>query len=91
MTKIADTLLENRDKAIQYLRENNWTVTDITSQWGRNYVSDDIYGQITGNDLSNTKGVCISQYGYVCICHFNENGNATEPMIYCNADEFEIE
>ena len=56
---IAANLLENRDKVIQCLRNNNWTVTDMTSQWETDEEGKHIYGQITNNELINTKGVCI--------------------------------
>ena len=55
----ADKLIENKDKVIQYLKNNNWTVTDMTSQWETDEEGKHIYGQITNNELINTKGVCI--------------------------------
>ena len=32
-TQIADMLYENKDKVIQFLKDNNWTTADMISQW----------------------------------------------------------
>ena len=32
-TEIIDTLIANKDKVIQYLKQNSWTEADLTSHW----------------------------------------------------------
>ena len=32
-TEIIDTLVANKDKVIQYLKQNSWTEADLTSHW----------------------------------------------------------
>ena len=83
---IAANLLENRDKVIQYLRDNNWTVTDMTSQWETDVDGDLVSGKMTDHKLINTKGVCINpEYG-VNICHWNQDADETYPYIWCNKE-----
>ena len=33
LSEVSDLFLENKHKFIQFLQDNNWTATDITSQW----------------------------------------------------------
>ena len=58
---IAANLLENRDKVIQYLRDNNWTVNDMTSQWFIDECNDHCYGKQTDNRLRFT-----NEWGDTC-------------------------
>ena len=75
MTKIADTLLENREKVIQFLIENNWTIADIKDYgWETNQNGYHVFGHTQNNRLCNTKGAWINPY-YVVIGYFNEIGN----------------
>ena len=57
----ADQLEQNKPKFKQYLRENNWTEADLTSQWT---IEDDdylhVYGKITDGMLKNTNGIHIN-------------------------------
>ena len=56
----------------------------VVNRWGNT-----CYGKQKDNDFSDTKGVTIYN-GEVVISHWNANGDATEPKIYCNACEFAV-
>ena len=58
---------------------------ETNQEWGYH-----MFGHTTDNRLRNTNGIYINQYGGVDICHFDEDGSATKPQIYCDEDDFEI-
>ena len=79
LPQIANRLLINKDKVIQYLKQNRWTRADISGhEWVRhsNY---HMYGRITNDDLRNTNGVYINKFGKVHICYHNQDGDPTTP------------
>ena len=88
--QLADKLVENKDRFEQYLRQNNWVLSDMTSHnWGKNKYGSHVFGKITNNDLISTKGVWISPHdGGISISQFSQFGHKVGPRIYCNADNF---
>ena len=72
--------------------KNNWTRTDLTGhQWFTGKYCH-LFGHITDNMLSDTKGVYIdATNGIVGISYFNDWGGATRPRIFCNEDDFRID
>ena len=92
LTLIAGKLLENREKFIQFLKDNKWTEADMTRhRWAQARGGDHVFGNITDGLLKNTKGVCIDRFGRVDIGHWDQNGGVDGPYIYCDATEFYIE
>ena len=88
---IAANLLENKQKFIQFLKDNNWTLAEMASQWVEDADGDHLCGKTTENRLINTKGVMISPRSYVYIGYWNQQGGVTYPMIYCDEYAFRID
>ena len=91
MNETADRLLANKNEAVNFLLQNNWTTADLTDQkWKKDRLSYHVYGKLTDNNLKNTNGIKIG-YGFgVVISYFDADGMSTTPRIYCNADGFDI-
>ena len=90
LARCADKLEQNKPQIKQYLVNNNWTKTHMTSQWFTNKWGETCYGSQTENDLINTRGVCIHPDGSVFIADWDQDSNPTEPNIYCDKYEFKI-
>ena len=90
--KAAQKLIENDEAVKQYLRDNNWSKTDLTSQQFIECENHHMYGKITSNRLRDTKGVMIWPDGYMWIAYYDddEKGYATAPRIFCDEDEFRM-
>ena len=71
----ADNLLENKEEFIEFLKDTNWLLSDMTNQWTTDEDNDHFYGKITNKKLRKAKGIRISPKN-VFIANFNEWGNA---------------
>jgi hypothetical protein len=87
-----DLLIPNKDRVIQFLKHNNWTIADMSShQWVKNEFNDFCYGKLTGNKFIKTNGVKIyPKTREVTIDFWDQNGGMTYPYMNCDVNRFEI-
>ena len=89
LTQVADKMLENKDRVIEYFIKNNWTKADMKDHvWGKSEYNFHMLGKTKDNLLKNTNGVSI--YDGVCVGYWNKYANAIKPYICCTKDELII-
>ena len=81
--RIAEKLEENKDKFKEFLIKQNWTIADMSGEWGTDENNDHVFGHITDNRLANTNGIKINPYlEDVYITFYNEDGDNVGSYIY---------
>ena len=83
---IAKVLLANIDKAIQFLKDNNWTTADMQGHgWSDSkFTVGWTYGKKEDNFLCNTNGVKLYPGFSLFITHFDANSEEEGPAIECD-------